>query len=149
MLLQKNKKIIIAESMTGGAICAEIVKYPDASRVLQEGFVTYSDEAKMSRLNVPWKLLNEEGAVSPSVCGAMVMGLLENKDVDFALAVTGYADSRSGGTSGLTYIGTVDTRSSSKNIQVSRYLLSGSRNSIRKQAVKEAISLLYTMAKNS
>ena len=148
MLIKKNKKIAIAESITGGAICAELVKYPGASRVLHVGFVTYSDEAKVKQLGVSREMIVTESAVSPNVCGAMVRGFTEDREVDFALAITGYADSKSGGDAGLTYIGTVDSRNSQKNIQVGRYKFSGSRNSIRKQAVKEAISLLLTMAKN-
>ena len=44
--------ISTAESCTGGMVSARLVNVPGASRVFMEGYVTYSNEAKMKLLGV-------------------------------------------------------------------------------------------------
>lgn len=56
-----------------------------------EGFVTYSNEAKMRALGVPQAMLEKNGAVSEPVARAMAVGALQQSSAQVAVAVTGIA----------------------------------------------------------
>jgi nicotinamide-nucleotide amidase len=83
--------IVTAESCTGGLVSAALTAIPGASAVLERGFVTYSNEAKVEMLGVPAELIERRGAVSQEVALAMVDGALKHSRADIAVAVTGIA----------------------------------------------------------
>lgn len=80
-----------AESCTGGMIAAALTDVPGSSRVVERGFVTYSNEAKTELLGVDPALISEHGAVSEPVARAMADGALRVAPVGVALSVTGVA----------------------------------------------------------
>ena len=80
-----------AESCTGGLIAAALTATPGSSRVLDRGYVTYSNAAKRADLGVPSDLIENKGAVSEEVARAMALGAIEAAGVDLALSVTGVA----------------------------------------------------------
>jgi nicotinamide-nucleotide amidase len=80
-----------AESCTGGLIAAALTATPGSSRVLDRGYVTYSNAAKRADLGVPADLIENKGAVSEEVARAMALGAIEAAGVDLALSVTGIA----------------------------------------------------------
>ena len=80
-----------AESCTGGLIAACLTEVPGSSDVIDRGYVTYSNEAKMALLGVPADMLEVNGAVSEQVARAMAEGALESAGADVAVAVTGVA----------------------------------------------------------
>jgi nicotinamide-nucleotide amidase len=84
-------KLVTAESCTAGLIAATLGAVPGASRVLERGFVTYSNEAKAEVLGVPADLIASKGAVSAEVARAMAEGALKQSRGDLAVAVTGIA----------------------------------------------------------
>ncbi len=84
-------KIATAESCTGGLVAGLIVGVPGSSAVLERGFVTYSNEAKVACLGVPEALLAAHGAVSAEVARAMAEGAVANGLADVGVAVTGVA----------------------------------------------------------
>lgn len=84
-------KLVTAESCTGGLIAAALTSSPGSSNVLDRGYVTYSNAAKISDLGVPAELIEEKGAVSEEVARAMAEGAIEAANVDVALSVTGVA----------------------------------------------------------
>lgn len=87
----RGKKIVVAESCTGGLVTAALTEIPGSSDVFQAGFVTYSNEAKMDMLDVSLDVLETFGAVSIAVAWAMAQGALEHSDADTAVAITGVA----------------------------------------------------------
>ncbi len=97
--------IAVAESCTGGLVCAALTEIPGSSMVLDRGFVTYSNEAKMEELCVPSDLIETFGAVSVAVAWSMATGALKSSDADVAVAITGIAGP-DGGTE-LKPVGTV------------------------------------------
>lgn len=87
------KKILsaTAESCTGGMIIAVLTDIPGSSSVVDRGFVTYSNEAKMEMLGVSPATLDAFGAVSRETALEMAAGALKNSHAGIALAVTGLA----------------------------------------------------------
>ena len=83
--------IATAESCTGGLLASRLTDVPGASEVFGEGFVTYSNAAKIRALGVPEEWLQTHGAVSECVAGALAEGALGKSGADFALATTGIA----------------------------------------------------------
>lgn len=100
-----GKHIAIAESCTGGLVSAALTEIPGASDVLEASFITYSNEAKKSILNVHEDVLDTFGAVSIAVAWAMAQGALERSNADVAVAITGVAGP--GGGSEKKPVGTV------------------------------------------
>ncbi len=80
-----------AESCTGGLVAALLTEVPGSSAVVDRGFVTYSNDAKVEMLGVPPALIAAEGAVSEAVARAMAAGVLRNTRADIAVSVTGIA----------------------------------------------------------
>ena len=91
-------KLATAESCTGGLLAALITEVPGASKHLERGFVTYSNEAKNEMLGVPAELIEEHGAVSEAVARAMAEGAIAHSRADLAVSITGVAGP-DGGTS--------------------------------------------------
>jgi len=87
----RRYRIVTAESCTGGLIAASLTAVPGSSAVVERGFVTYSNEAKIEMLGVPAELIERRGAVSMEVALAMVDGALKNSPADIAIATTGIA----------------------------------------------------------
>lgn len=90
-LADRGQTLAVAESMTGGLICARLTALPGASRVLRGGAVVYSAEAKAVLAGVPPALLAAEGTVSEATTLALAEGLRRNLATDWGLAVTGNA----------------------------------------------------------
>ena len=67
MLVNRGLTISTAESCTGGMVSSRLINYPGISQSLLEGVVTYSNEAKMNRINVKKETLEKFGAVSHEV----------------------------------------------------------------------------------
>ncbi len=97
--------IAVAESCTGGLVCSALTEIPGSSKVLDRGFVTYSNQAKMEELAVPSDLIETFGAVSVAVAWSMATGAIKSSDADVAVAITGIAGP-DGGTD-LKPVGTV------------------------------------------
>ena len=83
--------ISTAESCTGGMISAAITDIAGSSRVLDRGFVTYSNAAKMEMLGVSAETLDTHGAVSEQVAAEMAAGALKHSNATLTVSVTGIA----------------------------------------------------------
>ncbi len=84
-------KIATAESCTGGLIIAALTSVAGSSAVVERGFVTYSNEAKIELLGVGEDQIREHGAVSEVVARAMAEGAMAHAPADIAVSVTGIA----------------------------------------------------------
>ncbi|EIM76878.1 CinA domain-containing protein [Nitratireductor aquibiodomus RA22] len=80
-----------AESCTGGMIAAALTDIAGSSSVVDRGFVTYSNEAKMEMLGVSSETLAAHGAVSQETALEMASGALARSRAGVAVAVTGIA----------------------------------------------------------
>lgn len=144
----KDKKLAVAESLTGGLIGDAIVAHEGASAALYEDLVTYSNESKIKRLGVSRFTLDTHGAVSYECAYEMANGLLKNMDVDIALSTTGIAGPSGASAAkplGLTYIGVAD-RTGTK---VYDHVFEGDRNTVRILAANTALFYLIDKLKNA
>lgn len=100
-----GRTVALAESCTGGLVCGALTEVAGSSAVLDRGFVTYSNEAKMESLGVPLDIIETFGAVSIACAWAMAKGALEHSGADVAVAISGVAGP--GGGTDLKPVGTV------------------------------------------
>ncbi len=141
-----GKTIATAESCTGGLVMAALTEIAGASDVVDRGFVTYSNEAKMEAIGVNQDILETFGAVSIAVAWAMAQGALKHSHADVAVAVTGVAGP--GGGSEKKPVGTVvfarAMRGSDPDAVVAdvRHFGDLGRSEIRRQAALVALELL-------
>ena len=137
-----EKKIIVttAESCTGGMIASSIVSISGSSAIFKSSVITYSNDMKSKILNIPLKLINENGAVSKIIAYTMASNVLDLMNSDLSIAVTGIAGPGGGSKNkpvGLVHIG-IGTK---KNIVTKRYLFKGNRLKVRQETTLEALKL--------
>ena len=140
-LAEKKYTIAAAESCTGGMFTGRLVNVPGASDVLNESFITYSNEAKMKYLGVKEETLNTVGAVSEETAVQMAEGAAKAADADVGVGITGLAGP--GGATedkkpGLVYIG-VCVHGKTK---VKKYQLKGDRQKVRQVTVSRAMTMV-------
>lgn len=141
-LLKKYQyTLTTAESATGGMIASTLINVPGISEFFQEGYVTYSDAAKVKMIHVNPKTIETYGVVSSETAADMAVSAAKTAGCDAALSVTGVAGPE-GGTRdcpvGLVYIGCYLRGTT----VTERYLFEGDRMQVRKAAVKQALLLL-------
>ncbi|WP_349434094.1 CinA family protein [Pararhizobium sp. A13] len=96
-LSERRLMVATAESCTGGLIVGALTEVSGSSSVVDRGFVTYSNDAKIQMLGVDPATLAAHGAVSRQTAVEMARGALSHSQADIAVAVTGIAGP-SGGT---------------------------------------------------
>ena len=108
-VIEKNRaagrRVVLAESCTGGLVSGLLTEIAGSSDVVDCGFVVYSNEAKMALLGVHSDVIETFGAVSVATAWAMARGALERSSADVAVAITGVAGP--GGGSDKKPVGTV------------------------------------------
>lgn len=141
LMLKNNLKLVTAESCTGGMVAARLINVSGASEVFNEGFITYSNDAKRSRLDVKKSTLQKFGAVSSETAEEMAIGGCKSSGADACVAITGIAGPL-GGTKekpvGLVYIGCCVCGKTT----VKEYHFHGNRSKIRESATCAALTLL-------
>lgn len=88
---QAKLMIATAESCTGGGIVSALTEIPGSSDVVDRGFVTYSNAAKIEMLGINPETLASFGAVSEEIAKEMAEGALTRSQAGLAVAVTGIA----------------------------------------------------------
>ncbi|KTW15818.1 CinA family protein [Sphingomonas sanguinis] len=86
-----GRRVALAESCTGGLVSAALTEIPGSSDVVEAGFVTYSNQAKISMLNVSAEVIETFGAVSTATAWGMAQGALAASEADVVVAITGVA----------------------------------------------------------
>lgn len=141
VLLQRGLQVATAESCTGGGIAEAITRIEGSSAWFRQGWVTYSNAAKVAQLGVPQVLLDAHGAVSHEVVVAMAEGARQHANADWAVAVSGVAGPGGGsaekpvGTVWLAWAGRHET-----HVQCQHF--AGDRAQVREQTVMLALEEL-------
>lgn len=141
-LLKKYQiKLTTAESATGGMIASRLINVPGISSFFEEGYVTYSDAAKIKMIGVRPETITAYGVVSAETAADMAASAARTAGCDAALSVTGVAGP-DGGTKecpvGLVYIGCYVKGET----VTERHLFPGDRNEVRCAAAERALVLL-------
>lgn len=147
LLRDKKMTVTTAESCTGGMISATLVNVPGASWVLNEAYVTYSNEAKMRLLGVSKATLDTVGAVSEETAYQMAQGAAKAANADCAISVTGIAGPDGGMPDkpvGTVYAGFYVQG----DITVVRYQFEGDRFTVREKTVQSVLEKLYSYIEN-
>ena len=66
-----GRRVAVAESCTGGLVCAALTEIPGSSDVFEAGYVTYSNASKIAELKVSEEVVDTFGAVSIATAWAM------------------------------------------------------------------------------
>ena len=152
ILQSKNWKMTVAESCTGGLVCANLTETAGSSQWFERGYITYSNEAKMECLGVPSKLLETFGAVSEEVAKAMAEGAQVNAGVNVGISITGIAGPSGGSADkpvGMVCFAWVIRNAAGENmVHTKTMLFDGDRHGIRKQACDYALSELAKLLEN-
>ena len=134
-----GRRIVTAESCTGGWVSKALTDVAGSSQWFECGFVTYSNAAKVRDLGVSAGTLTSFGAVSEQTVREMAEGALRVTHANVALAVSGIAGP-SGGTPGKP-VGTVwiawswpDGESTAQ-----QFRFKGDREAVRRASVEAAL----------
>lgn len=152
-LMNRGWKIALAESCTGGLVCATLTDLAGSSNWLERGYITYSNAAKSECLNVPVETIDSFGAVSEQVAKAMAEGALRNANVNAAISITGIAGPTGG--SSEKPVGTVCFGWAVKEIAGDDFVntvtltkhFNGDRQIVREQACNFALSQFLELLK--
>ena len=139
----KGWRIATAESCTGGLIASRITDISGSSAYFEQGFVTYSNEAKMTLLGVSKDIVATEGgpgAVSEACARAMAEGARAATGSEVGLSVTGIAGP-TGGTPEKP-VGTVYMAVATLSGTTCRYhLFKGTRLEVKAQTAQAALDM--------
>ena len=141
---QKNLKIALAESCTGGYISHVITNISGASNVFERGVVTYSNQSKIDLLQVDPDILKQHGAVSEPVARQMAENLRNIANVDISISTTGIA-----GPTGATLekpLGLVNIGFyTEKKTKVKKYIFKTDRIGHKEMVLKEIVLYLDSL----
>jgi len=140
--------VATAESCTGGLVAGALTEIGGSSDVVDRGFVTYSNAAKLAMLGVPDATLSQSGPVSRQTAHAMASGALARADVDLTVAITGIAGPGGGSAEkpvGLVHFA-VATKDGGLTHREKRYGDVG-RSEVRRLSVIEALDMLLEQAR--
>jgi len=150
LLKQRNMTIALAESCTGGLAAKRLTDISGSSAYFLEGFVTYSNEAKVKRLEVAPSLIERDGAVNEAVARAMAEGARRVSGATLGGAITGVAGP-TGGTAakpvGMVCVALATPSQTLANTTV----YSGDRDLVRNQSVNRVLDMArrWLIAKKS
>lgn len=148
-LISKGWTIALAESCTGGLVCAALTELPGSSDWFERGYITYSNQAKSECLGVSVELIESFGAVSEPVAKAMATGAQCNAGANVGASITGLAGPTGGSPDkpvGTVCFGwTIPTAAGEFVTLTKTKLFSGDRQAVRQQATEYVLAELLTL----
>ncbi|MEH6940431.1 competence/damage-inducible protein A [Bacillus sp. JJ722] len=140
-LKAKNLTISCAESLTGGLFQQELTSFPGTSQVFRGGIVSYSNEAKVSLLDVKEETLEKYGAVSEQCAKEMADGARAKLGADIAISFSGVAgpEPLEGHPIGTVFIGISCVKNGTRAF---KYEFGSSREQNKIRSMKKGCSLI-------
>ena len=147
ILLSRNWTVSLAESCTGGLVCATLTELAGSREWFERGYITYSNQAKVECLGLPSQLIESNGAVSEQVAKAMAEGARINSGSNVAISITGIAGPSGGSVE--KPVGTVCFGWATENQTLTKTIhFDGDRQMIRQQAVEFALTELIALLRS-
>ncbi|MDF2998358.1 MAG: CinA domain protein [Xanthobacteraceae bacterium] len=144
---ERGLTVATAESCTGGLVAGALTEIAGSSDVVDRGFITYSNAAKMDVLGVSATTLRAHGAVSAETAREMVTGLLAAAGTSLGVSITGIAGP--GGGSDEKPVGLVHfaaMRADGQMIERREVFAGQDRSGVRRLAVLTALAMLAELA---
>jgi nicotinamide-nucleotide amidase len=151
LLRARRETLAVAESCTGGRICAAFTAEAGASDWLIGGAVTYRESAKQHWVGVKGSTLAAHTAVSREVAVEMAEGARAELDADWGLSVTGYAGPGGGDAAhpvGTVYLA-VSRRGAATEVQRHLFAFPGDRDRVQQFAAWAAMDALRRALKGA
>ena len=142
LLIDGERRLVTAESCTGGWIAKVVTDIPGSSNWFLGGVVAYSNTLKQSLLGVLPSTLAAHGAVSEATAREMAIGALETLGGQLAVAVTGIAGpdgAQPGKPVGTVWFGWAWRADGAIETRVAMETFSGDREAVRRQTVARAL----------
>src|ERR1700689_615237 len=141
-LLKNDRRLVSAESCTGGFIAKMLTDIPGSSRWFECGYVSYSNAAKMRDLGVSASTLVDHGAVSEATALEMADGAVRVSSADVSIAVTGIAGpdgAMPGKPVGTVWLCWAERRGDRIHVTAERKNFRGDRDTVRRKTVERAL----------
>lgn len=140
-LKQRGLTVSASESLTGGSFQKAVTDIAGSSQIFPGGFVTYSASAKENLLNIPKKIIIENGVVSEATAKWMAERTRIKMDTDFGVSFTGVAgpDTLEGNPAGTIWIG-ISQRG--RQTAAFEYHFYGDRDAVRVRSVLAGFDLI-------
>ncbi|WP_018156371.1 CinA family protein [Demetria terragena] len=139
-LIVRGETVGMAESLTGGLVCAALTDISGASATVRGGIVAYATDVKADVLGVDAQVLRDGGAVQAQVAEQLAQGVRRVLACDWGLATTGVAGPtpQDGQPVGRVFIAVAGPQ----EMTVRALDLTGDRAEIREAAVEAVLNLL-------
>ncbi|MCK4381542.1 MAG: CinA family protein [Candidatus Lokiarchaeota archaeon] len=138
---EKNLKISVAESCTGGYLSHMFTNISGSSKVFERGIVCYSNQSKIDLLKVDPINIDKYGVVSEQVVKQLAYNIRVQSNVDVGIGISGIAGP-TGGTPekpiGLVFIGV----STEKDTIVKKFNFKTDRITFKKKVIEKIIYFL-------
>ena len=144
-LIEFKYRISFAESCTGGLLASSIVDIADASKVFNESFVTYANEAKIKYLGVNESTISNYGVVSEQVVKEMVVGVCDATSSECAIVTSGIAGPGGGTLQKPVGMVCFGFKVNDLIVTKTKYFGNIGRNEVRKESVKYAINTMLDL----
>lgn len=144
-LVRKGDTVAVAESLTGGLVCAALTAVPGASAVVRGSVTSYATDVKASVLGVDLHLLQAGGPVQAEVARQMAHGVRQLLGATHGIATTGVAgpDPQDDVPVGRVFIAVGWDDAPGVPVDEVRMLdLTGDRAAVREQTVAAVLELL-------
>lgn len=142
-LIDAERRLVTAESCTGGWIGKVLTDIPGSSDFYLGGVISYSNTLKQTLLGVLPSTLARHGAVSEAAVQEMAIGALETLGGHVAIAVTGIAGPEGAQPDkpvGTVWFGWAWRRDDEIETRVALETFAGDREAVRRQAITRALS---------
>lgn len=147
-LIKRNLHITTCESCTGGLVASRIVDVSGSSAILNEAYITYAAQSKISLVGVDKNIIDKYGVVSKETAYEMALKSSIKANSELSISTTGVAGPSGG--SEENPVGTVCFGFKVfDKIYVERVIFENKgRNIIRNQAADYAIKYMLEKVRN-
>ena len=140
-LCEKKVSLVTAESCTAGMVTSRLADVPGCASILDIGYVVYTEHAKHYCLGVNLQTMKIFGLTSEEVAREMAVGALKRSSANFAIAITGTAESDDE-LNGVVCFACATQVDDQRKVISETIKFAGERNEVREHAAMHAIKSL-------